>query len=98
MDTNKAPIVTLIYQQGCGACHEAMPEFRKLAAKHPRLRYRMVDLDTIKNAPFPIPYTPTFHVAFVGGYDVTDASKLDDLTMASMEGWLRGVFARRKGR
>lgn len=88
---HKAPIVTLIYMKGCGACHAAMPEFRKLAQMYPQLRYRMLDLDTIKNAPFPIPYTPTFHVALPGRYVVTDPTKTD-ATAQGLANWLRGAI------
>jgi len=97
MTSTNVPIVSLIFQKGCSACAEAKPEFKKLEQMHPRLRYRMLDMDNLKNVPFPILYTPTFHLSMKGGYYVTDPVKLNEpLTAATLEKWLRNCFTHYK--
>lgn len=87
------PTVTFIYAKGCGACHAAMPEFKKLAASLPKWRFNMLDADAPGvNFDFPVNYTPTLHLRIGARRYVTDPPTMGrDFTTENMHLWLRAA-------
>jgi thiol-disulfide isomerase/thioredoxin len=90
------PSVTFIYAQGCGACHAAMPEFKKLAMSLPKWRFNMMDVDKPGvNLDFPVNYTPTLHFRIGSKRYVTDPNVLKrPFTEANMRLWLEAAVAK----
>lgn len=95
------PTVTFIYAKGCGACHVAAPEFKKLAQSLPRWRFNMLDVDQPGvNLDFPVNYTPTLHFVVGKRRYVTDPPTLKrDFTAENMRLWLEAAVTkwRREG-
>jgi len=90
------PVLTFIYAEGCPACDEAKPEFKKLAASLPRWRFNMLDSDKPGlNLDFPINYTPTLHLRLGGKRYVTDPFVLKrNFTEENMRLWLKAAVAK----
>ena len=81
------PLVAFIYMEGCSACEDAKPEFRKFAQKYgDRLQFAMIDIDKA-HLPFPVEVTPSVAMRMPKGVYHTDALKLNGVTMESLEGW-----------
>lgn len=92
------PTVTLIYAKGCGACHAAIPEFKKIAMRLPKWRFNVLDVDQPGlNLDFPVSYTPTLHFAIGKRRYVTDPKILRGaLTEERMVQWLEAGVAKWK--
>ena len=90
------PTLTLLYAKHCGACHAAMPEFKKLAASLPKWRFNMLDVDSPGlNLDFPVNYTPTLHLR-IGSkrYSVDPPTMGREFTEANMRLWLEAAVQR----
>jgi thiol-disulfide isomerase/thioredoxin len=93
------PLLVMIYANGCGACDETKPHFRKFAEKYPaQFQYAMMDIDKAK-VNFPVEYTPSFVLKLPKGMYKTDPVALKkDITPTSLEGWVSGALRDYKAR
>jgi hypothetical protein len=92
------PVMTFVYMKGCGACHDAKPEFDRLAAfARSRIDFRIADIDSVK-VDFPVPYTPTLHLSIGGRSFTTDGVRLGGaMTAETMFGWIKQCVVEAKG-
>ncbi len=88
-----SPTLVFIHAEGCPACAEAKPHFKKLVAELPSWKTGMLDLDKPGvNLDFPVQYTPTLYVQIGQKRYATDPFLLKrSLTYTSMKLWLEAV-------
>ena len=93
------PLVALIYAEGCPACSEAKPHFKRLAEKLPSWKFGLLDIEKPGlNLDFPVEVTPTLFVQVGARRFKTDPAELNaSFTEASMRRWLEAVAAKVRG-
>lgn len=92
------PVLVFIYAEGCGACAEAKPHFKKLAEELPKWKTAFLDIDKPGlNLDFPVTYTPTLYLVLGNKRYSTDPPTLKrDFTKANMRLWLEAAAAKYK--
>lgn len=92
------PMLVFIYADGCPACAEAKPHFRKLAAELPKWRTGFLNIDKPGlNLDFPVQYTPTLYLQIGQKRYSTDPATLKlDFTQANMRKWLEAVAVKHR--
>lgn len=90
------PKLVFIFAQGCPACAEAKPHFKKLVEQLPRWDTSFLDIDTPGlNLDFPVQYTPTLYLEIGNKRYSTDPPTLKrDFTEANMRLWLEAAAAK----
>ncbi len=92
------PTLVFIYAEGCPACSQAKPHFKKLVAELPKWKTMLLDIDKPGlNLDFPVSYTPTLYFVLGDQRYATDPPTLDlNFTQANMRKWLEACVRKYK--
>lgn len=95
------PLVVLIYANGCPACSDAKPHFKKLSESLPSWKFGLLDIEKPGlNLDFVVDVTPTLYMQVGNRRFKTDPGELNaSFTEAVMRKWVMAVAERvRSGR